>query len=215
MTEVPGNRTMRKEQSMVISVFGRGRYYECSGSRFGPSPFLLNPSQENSFRWEEGASLQPSHRNQCSKVPKELSPRPLHVQFLYLWLQKLTNLLSPKLIVRIDMPCTRIFPVFWPPSRCFPINIPDDLVSNNNVHCTRIPMCEYWFAARLVMPFHEPVRIGRIFISAFVSFAQMSMEVLSVSNGPQYSPPGGRPLNNGPPTTFDMPWPEGGGMRCI
>jgi hypothetical protein len=200
---------------MVISVFCRGRYHECSGSRFGPSPFFAKSLPRKQMSVGRRCIAITESQKSMFKIPKELSRHPLHVQFLYLWLQKLINLLSPKLIVRIDMPCTHIFPVFWPPSRCFPINIPDDLVSNNNVHCARIPMCEYWFAARLVMPFHEPVRVGRIFISAFVSFAQMSMEVLSVSNGPRYGPPGGRPLNNGPPTTFDMPWPEGGGMRCI
>ena len=57
MTEALGNRTMRKEQSVVIFVFGRGRYHKHSGSRFGASPFFVESLQRKQFLWEEGASL--------------------------------------------------------------------------------------------------------------------------------------------------------------
>jgi hypothetical protein len=81
MTEALGNRTMRKEQSVVISVFGRGRYHEYSGSRFGPSPFFVESLQRKQISVGRRCITVTESQNAIFKSPQRTfsSPSPCPV----------------------------------------------------------------------------------------------------------------------------------------
>lgn len=56
MTKVLGNRTIRSNRWLSLSFVEAG-IMNAQVAGLDQVPSWLNPSQENRFRWEEGASL--------------------------------------------------------------------------------------------------------------------------------------------------------------
>lgn len=74
-------------------------------------------------------------------ISKAILSGPLHSQFCGHWLQEFINLIDPESILGVELAYSRVFPIGWKPTGCFPVNDPYNCTINNeDIETAQVPV---------------------------------------------------------------------------